>query len=426
MKLVMISAFKYKIKSAFQLNRIKRRQRKDNKDDGISVDQVLFLDGKGEGELFGCVTIILTISFFLIMAFLWAYLSKIDEVSKGQGRVIPISKEQAIQSLDGGVLTSINVQEGQVVDMGDVLAQLDIVRTESTVDETEAKYHSLLAKYSRLDAEVNNKKLLFPAVIHNEERLIESEKRLFYSRKKQFDESISNILESRRLISNELSINSRLVSDGAASKVDVIRLKKQLVDLNMKESQLKSDYFVNSREEMLKVASEMKSLAHSLRGRKDALSMLTIKSPVKGIVKNIEVNTIGGVISPNGVIMHIVPLDDTLLIEAQFSPRDIAFIHPNQKAIIKITAYDYAIYGGLDGEVVSISPDTISDERNADLVYYRVYIRTKENQISNDMNKPLLISPGMIAEVDIVTGNKTVLQYLIKPFNKVNEALRER
>lgn len=163
-----------------------------------------------------------------------------------------------------------------------------------------------------------------------------------------------------------------------------------------------------------------------VRGRADSLARLTITSPVRGIVKNIEVVTIGGVIPPNGKLMDIVPLDDQLLIEARISPRDIAFIHPGQRASVKITAYDYAIYGGLEGKVTSISPDTIQDETNPNVYYYRVFVQTESDALVNKAGQRFEIMPGMIASVDIHTGSKTVLDYLIKPFNRAREALRER
>ena len=167
-------------------------------------------------------------------------------------------------------------------------------------------------------------------------------------------------------------------------------------------------------------------MTHGLRGRQDLVSRSTLRSPVRGIIKDIEINTIGGTLPPNGAIMRIVPLDDTLLIEAQILPRDIAFIHPGQKARVKITAYDYSIYGDLPGEVITISPDTIKDEQKPDVVYYRAYIRTAKDYLLNKQDRKLFISPGMVASVDIVTGRKTIARYLIKPFNKVNEALTER
>ncbi|HCM63425.1 MAG TPA: secretion protein HlyD [Morganella sp. (in: Bacteria)] len=371
-------------------------------------------------------TILFTIMFFLAIFLLWSALFNIDEVSKGNGKVIPSSKEKIIQSMDGGILEKIYVKEGQIVEVGEVLVQLDITRTQSTVAESESKYRALLAQQTRLTAEVNKTPLVFPEDLNGFTDLTNAEKRLYDSRRQQFESSMKNIHDSKSLLERELMINTRLAKEGASSAVDVIRLKKQLVDLNMKESDLLSDYYVKSREELSKVSAEIGSLSQIILGRKDMLSKSTIRSPVRGVVKNIEINTIGGVVSPNGELMNIVPLDDNLLIEAQISPRDIAFIHPGQAAKIKITAYDYSIYGGLDGQVVTISPDTIKDEQKQDLVYYRVYIRTDTDYLKTNTEKKYFITPGMVASVDIRTGNKTVLQYLIKPFNKINEALRER
>ena len=163
-----------------------------------------------------------------------------------------------------------------------------------------------------------------------------------------------------------------------------------------------------------------------MRGREDSLTRLKMYSPVRGIVKNIEVTTVGGVIPPNGKLLTLVPMNDDMLIEARISPRDVAFIHPGQPALVKITAYDYAIYGGLPGEVTMISPDSIQDDVKRDIYYYRVYIRTKTNYLENKQKQRFPIFPGMVATVDIKTGSRTVLDYLIKPLNKVNEALRER
>lgn len=371
-------------------------------------------------------TILFSIMGFLSVFLIWSALFNIDEVSKGNGKVIPSSKEKIIQSMDGGILENIHVKEGQIVDAGQILVQLDITRTQSTVAESESKYRALLAQQSRLYAEVNKVPLTFPSELDEFTELTSAEKRLYDSRRQQFETSMKNIRDSKSLLNRELVINSRLAKEGASSTVDVIRLKKQLVDLSMKESELLSDYYVRSREELSKVSAEIGSLSQIILGRKDMLSKSTIRSPVRGVVKNIEINTIGGVVPPNGELMNIVPLDDNLLIEAQISPRDIAFIHPGQAAKVKITAYDYSIYGGLDGEVVTISPDTIKDEQKPDLVYYRVYIKTDKDYLITDSAKQYFITPGMVASVDIRTGNKTVLQYLIKPFNKINEALRER
>lgn len=400
-------------------------QHKSDPSDAV-IDNALSLGHENELTLSGAKWIVFCVVFFLLLFALWASFFSIEEVTKGNGKVIPSSREQIIQSLDGGILQRIHVKEGQIIQPGEVLAQLDSVRTASSLKEFEAKYRAMLAQQARLSAEVNDNELVFSDELDLYPELMKAETRLYTSRKTQFADAIKNIQDAHRLINNELSINSRLAQEGASSTVDVIRLKRQLVDLNMKEEELRGNYYLRSREELAKVSAEIASLKHALRGRSDLVAKSTLRSPVRGIVKDIQNNTVGGVIPPNGVLMHIVPLDDTLLIEAQILPRDIAFIHPDQKAKVKITAYDYAIYGGLDGKVVTISPDTIKDERKPDLVYYRVLIRTDRDHLLNKRQQKLFISPGMVASVDIVTGSKTVARYLIKPFNKVNEALRER
>ena len=177
---------------------------------------------------------------------------------------------------------------------------------------------------------------------------------------------------------------------------------------------------------MTEAEAEVASLRPIVRSRSDVLTRLTLRSPVRGIVRNIEVSTIGGVVSPNGRLMDIIPLDDQLMIEARITPRDIAFIRPGLRANVKITAYDYAIFGGLEGVVETISPDTIQDEANPEQYYYRVLIRTESVALVNDAGTEFPIVPGMIATVDIHTGQKTVLEYLVQPFNRASEAMRER
>lgn len=390
------------------------------------IDDFTLADTHGGVKTSKALYILLSVIFFLSILLLWASVFSIDEVSKGDGRVIPSSKEKIIQSLDGGILDKINVTEGQIVQAGDIIANLDTIRTKAAVMESESKYRALLASRVRLLAEISARPLVFPSELNDFPEITDREMVLYTSRKDNYTSSLNDIQASKVLLNKELAINTRLMEQGASSKVDVIRIRKQLVDLNMKESELNYSYQVKSGEELSRISGEVDSLYQKIIGQRDLLKKSTITSPVRGIVKNIEVNTIGGVIPPNGTIMNIVPLDDRLLIEAKILPRDIAFIHPGQRAIVKITAYDYSIYGGLDGEVVTISPDTISDPQKPEVVFYRVYIRTTKDHLQTTNNKKHFISPGMVASVDIKTGNKTVLQYLIKPFNKVGEALRER
>lgn len=363
----------------------------------------------------------------MLLAFgIWAYLFEIDEVSTGTGKVIPSSREQVIQSLEGGIIAELNVAEGDIVEQGEILAKLDPTKTESTFGESAAKYRAALASVARLQAEVNGTALTFPEELKAYPALMAAESDLYQTRRKGLEESQAGIRTSLALVRSELEITENLARVGAASNVEVLRLKRQKSELELKLTQSRSEYLVRAGEELAKANSDVQTLSSILKGRSDSVSRLTLRSPVRGIVKDIEVTTIGGVIPPNGRLMQIVPMDDQLLIEARISPRDIAFIHPNQDAKVKITAYDYAIYGSMDGKVVTISPDTIQDEVKPEVFYYRVFIRTHDNELHNKAGKAFPIVPGMIATADIKTGRKTVLDYLIKPMNRAREALRER
>ena len=362
----------------------------------------------------------------LLVFFIWAALFKLEEVSTGTGKVIPSSKEQIIQSLEGGILTKLDVKEGDIVEKGTILAQLDPTRFASNVGESQSLLVSSLATSARLRAEVNGTALQFPEIVQKDSQLVREETQLYNTRRKNLEESISDLTTSLTLVQQELRMTEPLVAKGAASEVEVLRLKRQASDLQKQINDTRSQYYVKAREELSKANTDVETQRQIVKGKSDTLNRTVFRAPVRGVVKEIDVMTLGGVIPPNGKIMTIVPLDEQLLIEARISPRDIAFIRPNQQALVKITAYDYAIYGGLHGKVTVISPDTIRDEVKQDQFYYRVYIRTDSDKLRNKQCKTFAITPGMVATVDIRTGQKTVLDYLIKPFNKAREALRER
>lgn len=323
-------------------------------------------------------------------------------------------------------MTKIFVKEGQIVNQGQTLAQLDPTRFESNVGETASLLMSSKATAARLRAEVSGTALSFPPEVLKDTKLVAEETALYNSRRANLEESLDGLKQALSLIKQELSMTEPLVAKGAASDVEVLRLKRQANDLINQMNDIKNQYYVKSREELAKSNTDIEMQQQIVKGKSDTLNRTIFKSPVRGIVKEIDVMTIGGVIPQNGKIMTIVPLDDQLLIEARISPRDIAFIHPGQEALVKITAYDYAIYGGLTGKVTVISPDTIRDEVKQDQFYYRVYIRTNTDKLTNKEGKQFSITPDMVATVDIKTGSKTVLEYLVKPFNKAREALRER
>ena len=355
-----------------------------------------------------------------------ARLSPLHQATTGSGKVIPSSHEQVIQSLEGGIIHSLLVREGDIVDRGQQLAQLDRTKTESSVLESESRLNAALATAARLKAEVNDTELAFPEELDDDVELVKQETALYQSRRESLEKGLAGLRQGAELVQRELSLTRPLVTQGAASKVEVLRLERQKNELENKITEMKNQYYVRAREELAKANAEIEAQRSVMKGREDSLTRLTFNAPVRGIVKDIDVTTVGGVIPPNGKLMSLVPLDDQMVVEAKISPRDVAFIHPGQKALVKITAYDYSIYGGLEGEVTMISPDTLQDEVKRDVYYYRVYIRTDSNHLTNKQGKDFPVFPGMIATVDIKTGSKTILDYLLKPLNKAKEALRER
>ncbi|WP_420874762.1 HlyD family type I secretion periplasmic adaptor subunit [Pantoea dispersa] len=381
---------------------------------------------KSESHYTGAVRLIVISTALIVVALVWAWFGMLDEVSTGTGKVIPSSREQVLQSLEGGILTELYVHEGDRVQAGQIVAKLDATRSQSSVGESAARYRAALAAASRLRAEVNDDPLTFPAELNGYPDLIAAETRLYNTKRAQLNDATRQFKESLALANRELAITQRLAKTGAASSVEVLRLQRDKSDLELKLTDMRSQYYVQAREELAKASAEADSLAQVIKGREDTVTRLTIRAPMRGIVKNIKVSTVGGVIPPNGELMNIVPMNDRLLIEARLSPRDIAFIHPGQRAVVKISAYDYAIYGGLNGVVESISPDTIQDEVKPEIYYYRVFIRTDNDYVQNKAGRRFAISPGMVSTVDIKTGEKSIMDYLVKPFNKAKEAMRER
>lgn len=342
----------------------------------------------------------------LLVLLIWAWLFSLEEVSTGTGKVIPSSKEQVVQSLEGGILTTLNVREGEIVERGQVLAQLDPTRFESNVGESESLLISSRATSARLRAEVSGTPLVFPEEVLKYPKLVKEETALYQSRRANLEESVAGLEQALVLVQQELEMTAPLVAKGAASEVEVLRLKREANDLRNQMNDIRNQYYVSAREELSKANTDVETQQQVVRGKSDTLSRTIFKSPVRGIVKEIDVMTLGGVIPQNGKLMTIVPLDEKLLVEARISPRDIAFIRPDQEALVKITAYDYSIYGGLNGKVAMISPDTIRDEVKQDQFYYRVYIRTDSDKLNNNAGQEFNITPGMVATVDIRTGSK--------------------
>lgn len=363
----------------------------------------------------------------LVIFLAWSYFAILDEVAIGEGKVTPASKGQIIQSLEGGILSELVVHEGDVVESGQKLATLDPALSRFSVEEAEQKIIALQARAARLRAEIDNKSdVTFPPELANEKAVIERERQLFRTDVQAFRENVSQLSQQLRLAQQEIDITTPLLKTGATNEVEILRLKQKAAELSTKLAATKGEYSVALRSDYATTMADLGPLLKVRAGRADQLRRTVITSPARGIIKDVRVNTIGGVISPGGELMEIVPLDDQLLVEVRLSPRDIAFIHPEQEATVKITAFEPSIYGTLDATVQNISPDTIEDQVDKRIYYYRVYLLTKHAYLETKNGKRHAIMPGMVATAEIRTGQKTILDYLIKPLNRAAEALRER
>ncbi|MEW8506357.1 MAG: HlyD family type I secretion periplasmic adaptor subunit [Candidatus Thiodiazotropha sp.] len=431
-----------------------------------------FMDDKTAAMLVqtprGGRTILWMVLLIVVCAVAWASLAELDEVTRGVGKVIPSSQVQVIQNLEGGILSALYVQDGDEVEQGQVLLQIDDTRFSSSLRETQLQFWALKAKAARLEAESDNKPFEAPpGMSENYPGLVEQELGLFNSRQKELQTNrsiLSKQVEQIRqeikglkvksarlernlsLVNKELDLSRPLLEAGAISEVEILRLEREVSELEgeletarltiprtksrLEEAEQKVSEIVirfknEAHAELNDVVSELSQLQETSVALEDRVTRTAVRSPVKGTVKQVKINTLGGVIQPGMELMEIVPLDDSLLVEAKVGPKDIAFLHPSQKAIVKLTAYDFAIYGSLTGKVEHISADTIKDEHEQES-YYLVRVRTDKTDLG-DQEKTLPIIPGMQAEVDILTGKKSVLEYLFKPLLRAKQrALSER
>jgi adhesin transport system membrane fusion protein len=351
----------------------------------------------------------------------------LDEVTVGSGKVVPSSQVQVIQNLEGGILTELVVHEGEVVKKDQVLVRLSDTKSTVNYKEGRKRYLSLLAANARLHAESGGfDKVTFPPEVLDEASdSVKIETQLFQSQMKSFDESIGYLSKSYRLANDELLRTKPLLAKGAASEVEIIRLERQVNELKGQTEDKKNKFKADAQAEHNKNQLEIQGLEQSNIYSADQLTRTIIKSPVNGVVKKLHVVTLGGVVQPGMSIMEIVPIEDNLLVEARVKPNDIAFLKIGQEATVKVSAYDFSTYGGIKGILEQISADTMIDEKNGES-YFLIKVRTDKNYIVRD-EKHLPIIPGMTAEVDVLTGRKSVLSYLMKPLLKTKQnALRER
>lgn len=409
--------------------------KKENEAQSVSqsdLDLINDLNGAFQQEKHRGYFAVVILLFVLIVVFLiWAYNSTLEEVTRGQGSIISSSREQIIQSLDPGTIMEMGVKEGDVVEKDQILLKLDDTRSSAVLRESEAKVESLSALAARLKAETTGTEPVFPQQISNE--IKQREYHAFVARRQSMLDAVSGLKQSKSFLDHEISITQPLAQQGLVSNVEVLRMQRQSADLGLQITERKNRYLTDANNELVKTEAELAQARENMLMRADPVERSLIRAPLRGVVKNIKINTVGGVVNAGQDILEIVPLDDKLLVEAYIRPQDVAFLRPGLPAVVKVSAYDYAIYGGLDGVVTLISPDTLSnDKRNSELklnqneVYYRILVRTDANSLLDKNGKQLPIIPGMITTVDVKTGEKTVFQYLIKPITRMKQALQER
>lgn len=396
----------------------------------------------------------------------WAAVAEIDEVTRGDGKVIPSRQIQVLQSQDGGVIREINVRAGDRVKAGELLVRLDRTRSESNLRENQAELMALSVRAARLAALMNRSEfLLEPEWEERVPSIVAQERALYATAREQLELQVqiaSEQLEQRQqelaevsarsrqlsrslaLAREELSVTRPMVTSGAVSRVEILRLEREVNQLGgefeqseaqiqrlrsaieearRKLTEVEVEFEATVREELTDTLSRMNALREAGTGLTDRVQQTELRSPVDGTVKRLYYNTLGGVVLPGKEVVEVVPADDTLLVEVRIRPKDIAFLVPGQEALVKFTAYDFVVYGGLEGTVEYISADTILDEDGNP--FYEVQVRTLEAGFGNNGDMPII--PGMTVQVDILTGKKTILAYLMKPVLRAKQyALTER
>lgn len=404
---------------------------------------------------------------FVLVALLWAHLTQVDEITRADGRVIPSKQVQEIQNLEGGIVAELLVENGQLVAAGDVLLRIDATRFTATFEEVSAQKLTLQARQARLQAELTGSELQIPTDFPTDQNaLLDQERELLRARRQELQTSlqvlqqqvvqeqqeitrleaeISKLSRTVALADKELALTKPLVDTGSIAPVELLRLQREVNELSgqlsnarlalpqaraakaqaaQRVTERRQQARSQAQTELNEVQASLNQLNASLPALSDQVKRTYVRAPLAGTIKQIFINTVGGVVQPGMKLMELVPSEDSLLIEANIRPSDIAFIHPQQAAVAKFTAYDYAIYGGLEAEVEWISPDTITDEQ--DRAFFVVHARTQQTHLGKSDNT-LPIIPGMVVQLDILTGKKSILDYLLKPLTRARQrALTER
>jgi len=382
----------------------------------------------------------------LASGIVWAHFAVLEEVKRGPGRVIPSRQMQVVQSLEGGIVDAMMVREGDIVQQGEPLVRINDTKFASEFGEIRERRGAMAARVARLDAEAQAaKKLVFsPELQRDAPRAVETEASVFATRARKLAEDLdvlaqqeTRLTETLQLLNREVDLTRKLFQQKVVPEIEMIRIERQasemrgqLAEVQSKMSSVRSTFRSQADEDLAKSRGDLAVLDENIKSAQDRVRRTELKSPVYGIINKLNVTTIGAVVQPGASLIEIVPLDDTLLVEGRIRPQDIAFIRAGQDAVVKISAYESNVYGSLKGKVERISADTLAEEKaekgGEKETFYRVIVRTDTNHLGT-AEKPLPIIPGMVATVEVLTGAKTVLDYLIKPARVLrDEALRER
>lgn len=363
----------------------------------------------------------------IIVLITWASFAKIDQVTRAQATVIASDRTQEIQATDNGVVSELLVKEGDDVKKGDLLAILEEERTKAALDNSATKVAALRARVARLEAEIFDRPLNFPEEIQKYAEYVQNQTELYNRRRQAITQDVASLQKMLELAKRELAMNEPLLAHGDVSQADVIRLRRQVADIEAQITNKRNKYFEDAQTELTKAQEELESESEQLRDRAQVLEEKRLFAPVDGKVNNIAVTTIGGVVRSGDTIMQLLPTSSDLVVEAKVRPVDIAYVKEGQTASVKLDAYDYSIFGAMNGEVIYISPDTLMEKTpQGDKPYYRVQIRIEGAQVAAREDE-IIIKPGMTASVDIKAMERTVLSYLTKPITKtLSEGLGER
>lgn len=371
-------------------------------------------------------TYIFIVAFSLIL--IWSYNFEIERSIRTQGQIVSADKTQIVQSPDAGVIEIVKFKEGDSVKKGDVLVVLEKERAKAAYMDTLGKVSALRVTLARLKAEVYGKPLAFSSDLLSFKEFISNQTDLYKRRKQAIDEDIATLNEGLELAHQELELNKKLLLTGDVGKLEILKLERQITEMKGQISAKKNKYFQDAQAEMTKVQEDLATQEQTLLDRKQLLEHTTLLSPMDGVVNKISFTTVGAVVKPGDEVVELLPTESDLIVEVKIQPTDMSHLVKGLKAIIKLDAYDFSIYGAMIGEVDYISPDSLTEQsKNGNTIYYKAKIRIKEKEFRNKFANQIQVNPGMTVTVDIKTGTRTVFEYITKPITKtISESLSEK